>query len=683
MTYLLVPFVLCSLITILAADENPLVFKNLDVFELEYASDPRISPDGKTIVYVRNGMDIMKDRSFGRLWTVDSDGIQNRKLTNRETNESSPRWSPSGDRIAFISTAEHGSEIYVLWTDTLQLTKITELDGYPSALSWSPDGTQIAFSMKVAGKKNELVKAPKKPKGAQWADTPRVTTLLKHERDGSGYISPGYAHLFVVPAEGNTAQQVSSGSFHHRDTPQWSPDGSALFFSTNRNEDWEFEFRNSEIYRLDLGSGEIAALTDRNGPDHSPRVSPDGTTIAYLGYEDKVQAYQVTKLNLMDTDGSNKRELSFDLDRNLSALSWSKDGQGLYFQYEDQGDTKIGYADLQGRFTTVAEGLGGTSIGRPYGGGSYTQSKDGTLAFTFCTAYHPAEVAVASIKNASQSLTDLNSDILRYRDLGEVEEIRYRSTFDELPIQGWVVKPPDFEEDKQYPLLVEIHGGPISNYGDRFSAEMQLYASAGYVVFYPNFRGSTGYGEAFGNLLYNNYPGDDYQDIIDGVDQLITAGYIDREQLYVTGGSAGGIMTAWIIGKNHRFRAASVVKPVMNWISKTLTADNYYGYANYRIPGQPWENFEAYWKFSPISLVGNVETPTLVMVGMEDLRTPISEAKQLYHALKLRRIPTVYVEIPGAYHNIARRPSQLISKIDHNLAWFKKHSGKEDEEEEN
>ena len=385
----------------------------------------------------------------------------------------------------------------------------------------------------------------------------------------------------------------------------------------------------------------------------------------------------------MDTDGSNKRELSFDLDRNLSALSWSKDGQGLYFQYEDQGDTKIGYADLQGRFTTVAEGLGGTSIGRPYGGGSYTQSKDGTLAFTFCTAYHPAEVAVASIKNASQSLTDLNGDILRHRDLGEVEEIRYRSTFDELPIQGWVVKPPDFEEDKQYPLLVEIHGGPISNYGVRFSAEIQLYASAGYVVFYPNFRGSTGYGEAFGNLLYNNYPGDDYQDIIDGVDQLITAGYIDQEQLYVTGGSAGGIMTAWIIGKNHRFRAASVVKPVMNWISKTLTADNYYGYANYRIPGQPWENFEAYWKFSPISLVGNVETPTMVMVGMEDLRTPISEAKQLYHALKIRRIPTVYVEIPGAYHNIARRPSQLITKIDHNLAWFKKHSGKEDEEEEN
>ena len=246
-----------------------------------------------------------------------------------------------------------------------------------------------------------------------------------------------------------------------------------------------------------------------------------------------------------------------------------------------------------------------------------------------------------------------------------------------------MVKPPDFEEDKQYPLLVEIHGGPISNYGDRFSAEIQLYASAGYVGFYPNFRGSTGYGEDFGNLLYNNYPCDDYQDIIDGVDHLITAGYIDQEQLYVTGGSAGGIMTAWIIGKNHRFRAASVVKPVMNWISKTLTADNYYGYANYRIPGQPWENFEAYWKFSPISLVGNVETPTMVMVGMEDLRTPISEAKQLYHALKLRRIPTVYVEIPGAYHNIARRPSQLITKIDHNLAWFKKHSGKEDEEEEN
>jgi dipeptidyl aminopeptidase/acylaminoacyl peptidase len=656
----------------LAQADKP-TFKNLDVFELEYASDPQISPDGNTIVYVRRGMDIMTDKSFGRLWILNADGSDHRKLTSRDVSESRPTWSPSGDRIAFVSSTENGSEIYVLWVDTNQLARITQLDGSPSGLSWSPDGSEIAFSLKVQGKKDELVKPPKKPKDAKWAEAPRVTTLLKHERDGSGYISPGFSHFFVVPAEGSTARQVSSGDYHHSGTPQWSPDGKSLVFSGNRNENWEFEFRNSEIYKLDLETGSIEALTDRNGPDQSPAISPDGKQIAYIGFEDKIQTYQINRLFLMDLDGSNQRELELKLDRSISNPTWAKDSNGIYFQYDNHGNTKISFVNLNGKVEKLADNLGGTGIGRPYGGGSYSVSDSGSIAFTYCTPYHPADVAITAKRKFSAILTALNTDLLDHRELGKVEEVWYTSTFDQRALQGWIVKPPAFDSLKKYPLMVEIHGGPVSNYGDRFSAEMQLSAAAGYVVFYPNFRGSTGYGEEFGNLLYNNYPGDDYQDIMDGVDVLIEKGYIDKDQLFVTGGSAGGIMTAWIIGKNHRFKAASVVKPVMNWISKTLTADNYYGYANYRIPGQPWENFEDYWKFSPISLVGNVETPTLVMVGMEDLRTPISEAKQLYHALKLRKIPTAFVEIPGSYHNIANRPSQLITKVEHTLAWFEKY----------
>jgi len=260
--------------------------------------------------------------------------------------------------------------------------------------------------------------------------------------------------------------------------------------------------------------------------------------------------------------------------------------------------------------------------------------------------------------------------IRTWRDLGEVEEFWYKSSVDGRDVQGWTIKPPGYDASKTYPLIVENHGGPISNYGARFSPELQLYAAAGYLVFYPNPRGSTGYGEEFGNLLYNNYPGDDYQDVMDGVDALIKAGVTAEDRLYVTGGSAGGIMTAWIIGKNNRFQAAAVVKPIMNWVSKTLTADNYYMYANYRYPGQPWENIETYMKFSPVTLVGNIETPTMVMVGMADMRTPLSESKQLYSALKIRGIDTALVEIPDAPHNIAGRPSQLITKIDHILAWF-------------
>jgi len=240
-----------------------------------------------------------------------------------------------------------------------------------------------------------------------------------------------------------------------------------------------------------------------------------------------------------------------------------------------------------------------------------------------------------------------------------------------------VVYPPNYDSNKKYPFLVENHGGPILNYGDRFSAEIQLYAAAGYVVFYPNPRGSTSYGEEFGNLLYNNYPGNDYTDVMDGVDHCIAKGIAHEDQLFVTGGSAGGIMSAWMIGKNDRFEAAVVAKPVMNWISKTLVADNYFAYKDYRYPGFPWENFESYWKFSPISLVGNIETPTMVMVGMNDLRTPPSEAKQLYHALKLRKIETVLVEIPDASHGIASRPSNLIAKVAHTLAWLNKYKREE------
>ncbi|MCZ6673455.1 MAG: S9 family peptidase [Verrucomicrobia bacterium] len=657
---------------LLAQTDKP-VFKNLDVFELEYANDPRISPDGNTIVYVRRGMDIMTDKSFGRLWILNKHGTGHRKLTSREVNESHPRWSPSGDRIAFVSSTDNGSEIYVLWTDSGQLAKITQLDGSPSGLSWSPDGKWIAFSLKIQEKHAELVKPPKKPKDAKWAEAPRVTTLLKHEQDGSGHISPGFHHYFIVPADGATPRQVSSGEFHHRGASQWTPDGKSLVFSSNRNENWEFEFRNSEIYKLDLADGSIKALTDRNGPDFSPAISPNGKQIAYLGYDDKIQTYQINRLYLMNLDGSGKRELELNLDRSVSNPNWDAEGNGIYFQYDNHGNTKIGYFSLNGNVEKVVDNLGGTTVGRPYGGGSYTLSKNGTIAFTYCTPYHPADVAIVKKGGQSNILTRLNNDLLNHRELGQVEEVWYTSSFDQRSLQGWIVKPPKFDASTKYPLMVEIHGGPVSNYGDRFSAEMQLSAAAGYVVFYPNPRGSTGYGEAFGNLLYNNYPGDDYQDIMDGVDAMIDKGYIDEDHLFVTGGSAGGIMTAWIIGKNNRFKAASVVKPVMNWISKTLTADNYYGYANYRYPGQLWENFEGYWKFSPISLVGNVETPTLVMVGMSDMRTPISEAKQLYHALKLRKIPTAFVEIPGSYHNIANRPSQLITKVEHTLAWFEKY----------
>jgi dipeptidyl aminopeptidase/acylaminoacyl peptidase len=487
----------------------------------------------------------------------------------------------------------------------------------------------------------------------------------------------GFSHIFIVPANGGTSRQITTGNYHHRSSLSWGKQGKMIYFSSNRSENWEYDFRNSEIYSVDIQNHEIKALTDRNGPDHNAVVSPNGQKIAFVSYEDKVQTYQLRKLYTMNMDGSNKELISGKLDRSISDILWNRNSDELYISYDDNGNTKISIINTSGAVNKIVDNLGGTSLGRPYPGGSFSMSNDGVIAFTHSTPDHPSEVAIYKKGSSIRLITDLNSDLLDYRELGKVEEVWYKSTFDQRDIQGWIVYPPSYESGKKYPMMVENHGGPILNYGDRFSAEIQLYAAKGYIVFYPNPRGSTSYGGEFGNLLYNNYPGQDYNDVMDGVDHLIKMGIAHEDQLYVTGGSAGGIMTAWIIGKNNRFEAAVVAKPVMNWISKTLVADNYYGYANSRYPGQPWENFETYWKFSPISLVGNIETPTMVMVGMNDLRTPPSEAKQLYHALKLRKIETVLVEIPGASHGIASRPSQLITKVAHTIAWFEKYREEE------
>ena len=661
---------LLSFQTMIKAQLNP-PFTSMDVFQLEWVTNPQISPDGNWVVYQRGGMDIMNDQRQSRLWMIKTDGTNHQKLTSNDVNESNPVWSPDGQKMAFSSSTEHGSELFVYWLKTGKVARLSQLENSPSRVSWSPDGKCLAFSMKVPSQELSLVSPPKKPKGANWADPPKITTRFKHESDGSGYISPGFNHLFVIPAEGGTPRQMTKGNLNHRGTPQWSSDGGHLLISSNLKKDWEYDFRNSEIYKISVESGEVRALTNRNGPDRDFAISPNGQQIAYIGFDDKMQTYQVSRLYVMDIDGSNKKEVKTNLDRSISSPIWEASGRGIYFMYDDKGNTKIGYTDLSGKHKVVAHNLGGTGIGRPYGGGSFSVSKNGKIVYTHTTPNHPSELAFVKKGDSKERLImSLNNDLLKYRSLGKVEEVWYKSTFDKRDIQGWIVYPPNFDAKKKYPLLVENHGGPISNYGDRFSPEIQLYATAGYVVFYPNPRGSTSYGEEFGNLLYHNYPGEDYQDVMDGVDVLLQKSFLTEDSLFVTGGSAGGIMTAWMIGKNNRFRAAAVIKPVMNWISKTLTADNYYGYANSRYPGQPWENMDTYMKFSPISLVGNIQTPTLVMVGTSDLRTPLSEAKQLYHALKIRRIETALVEVPGAPHFISRRPSQLITKIEHILAWF-------------
>jgi acylaminoacyl-peptidase len=297
----------------------------------------------------------------------------------------------------------------------------------------------------------------------------------------------------------------------------------------------------------------------------------------------------------------------------------------------------------------------------------------GRVAYTRGTPYRAADVAVVGHDGKAKILTDLGANLLDHRNLGKVEELTWKSSADQRDVHGWLVYPPNFDAKKKYPLLLEIHGGPFAAYGPHFAPETQLYAAQGYLVLYANPRGSTSYGAEFANLIHHNYPSQDFDDLMSGVDTVIARGAVDADNLFVTGGSGGGVLTAWIVGHTERFRAAVVAKPVINWFSFVLTSDSDPYFVDYWFAGMPWDNVEQYAKRSPISYVGKVKTPTMLIVGESDYRTPISEAEQFYEALKLRRIDTVLVRIPGASHEINTRPSNMLAQVLNTSAWFERH----------
>jgi len=658
------------------AGQKP-VFEPLDVFALSWVADPEISPDGRRIAFVRMRMDIRSDRPRGAIWLIDADGAHAEPLSSA-SDTSAPRWSPDGERIAYVGRAENDApQLFVYWTRSHVTTAITHLTETPASLAWSPDGRWIAFTSPVPMERKPLkVELPEAPKEAHWAAPPNLIDRMVFRVDGEGYLPNMYRQVFIVAADGGPARQVTHGDFDHADTPSWSADARSLFISANRHEDADFRPLDTEVYRIDLADDSIHALTDRRGPDDNPVVSPDGRLIAYLGFDDQVQGHQNVELYVMDADGRHPRSISGALDRDVVRARWRADGKALFVLYEDHGTLKLASIALTGAQQLLASDIGGGDVTRPYTEGSFSVAKDGRFAYTLGSPYAPPALATGTRAGEARTLLAASENLLAARTLAHLEPIHFESSFDHAPVEGWILTPPGFDPHKRYPLVLEIHGGPFASYGPTFAAELELYAAAGYVVLYVNPRGSTGYGQQFANAIHHDYPGHDFDDLMSGVDALIARGYVDPQRLFVTGGSGGGVLSAWIVGHTDRFRAAVVVKPVINWTSFVLTADLTSFFYKYGFAALPWEDLDTYWKHSPLAYAAHVTTPTMLMTGEVDYRTPSSEAEQFYEALKLRKVDTALVRVPGASHDISARPSLLIAKVNYILAWFAAHDVK-------
>jgi dipeptidyl aminopeptidase/acylaminoacyl peptidase len=656
---------------IAAASVPERAFGGGDLFRLEGATDPQVSPDGTRIAYVRLANDVMSDSAVPAIWLVDIASGRQRPLVTGAGAQFSPRWSPDGRRLAYVAAGDGGAALHVLWLDGNADARITNLPDGPGAITWSPDGRSIAFTMRVPGEPPKLGEAPQKPEGAKWADDLEVIDKVTYRADDEGYRKPGYTHLFVISAEGGAARQLTFGDFDDDGPLSWTPDGRSILFSANRSKDWEREPLNSEVMVLDISSGALAPLTKRYGPDQAPQVSPDGRMIAYLGFDDVHRSYEVSQLYVMNRDGSGAHSLTAKLDRSIENAVWQ--GGSLIVSYDDHGARKIARVGLDGSVRELASGLsGGGELDRPYTAGSFAVSPGGVIAYTANGADRPADLWVAG-KGAPRRLTDLNATWLAHKALASVTPLAVTAP-DGKPIDAWLATPPGRHNGERVPLVLEIHGGPNSAYGPTFSTDVQLYAAHGYAVLTVNPRGSTSYGSAFANLIDRAYPGQDYDDLMAAVDAAIGAGIADPANLFVTGGSGGGALTAWIVGKTHRFRAAATQKPVINWVSEALTMDATPFTSRYWFDKRPWEDPMSYWNRSPLSLVGNVTTPTLVVVGSQDYRTPVSEAEQYYAALQIRGVPTMLVKVPGAsHHGLAGRPSQSAAKAAAILAWFDKY----------
>lgn len=643
--------------------------------DLQQVGDPKISPDGRQVIYTRRWINVLEDKWESALWIMSSDGSRDRFLVKG----ANAVWSPDGSRIAYLAEGEpKGTQIFVKWMDTESAgTQITRLLEPPADVKWSPDGKWLGFSQFVAKKTPWEISLPAPPAGAKWTDGPRIVQQLHFRQDRRGFTDAGYRHMFVVSTDGGTPRQITSGDwsvgarFDVLDGPvgwSWSRDGRSMVVEGMDDSTADLNYRNSNLYLVDIASGGVRRLTAQNGVWTSPTVSPDGRRVAFTGYPATKASYQASEIYLMNLDGSGVQKIT-SLDRDPENLMWSADGSGLYFQIDDHGTYNIDFVSAGGGVRRLTTGNHVLTLG--------SVSKSGVAVGTRSSYHSPPDIVRMNLRatpSEPAQLTAVNADMLGHIKLGAVEKFTYSSTGGSR-IEGWIVKPPGFDPARKYPLIMEIHGGPHGAYTSGFSFSFQNFAANGFVVLYTNPRGSTGYGTTFANAIERAYPGVDYEDLMAGVDTIVGRGYVDTRSMFVGGCSGGGVLSSWVIGHTQRFAAAAVRCPVIDWMSMAGETDiPLFTYNFFDAPF--WEKPEQWLKESPLMYVGHVTTPTLIMTGELDRRTPIPQSEEFYAALKMRGVPATLLRFEGEYHGTGSKPSNFMRTQLYMMSWYKRWAGR-------
>jgi dipeptidyl aminopeptidase/acylaminoacyl peptidase len=645
-----------------------------DYLDFEEVSDPQISPDGQQIIYTRTWVDRQKDEQASAVWIVNADGSRNRFLVEG----SDARWSPDGKRILYLAADENDKpQIFVRWMDSQPgTTQITRIEHPPHAPKWSPDGSRIAFVAIVPAEETWEIDMPAAPEGVEWTEPPRIVRRLHYRQDRVGYTDPGFSHLFVVSADSGTPRQITHGQWHvgaqfdglfFGAGFDWMPDGRTIVFDGLNDVESDLVYRRSQVYAVDTETEKLKQLTRDEGYWSQPAVSSDGEHIAFTGYPASEATYSMPRLYVMANDGSELRLLTGNFDRSPDTLIWAENGRGVYFTAQDRGYSNVFYTSLGGETRNVTSGKSVTRLV------SASESRD-DAAVIRQTYTDPGNVYYMALDGDEDPLrlTSVNSDLLYGKELGEQEEIQYESG-DGTEAHGWLVKPPGFSPERKYPLILEIHGGPFAQYYGRFDFRYQVFASNGFVVLFTNPRGSTGYGEAFSQAIDHAYPSVDYDDLMAGVDVVVDMGFIDTDRLYVGGCSGGGVLSSWVIGHTDRFAAAAVRCPVTNWISMAGESDiPYFTHSFFAKPF--WEDPTDWLRHSSVMYVDNVTTPTLVMTGIEDLRTPMPQSEEYYAALKMRGVPSKLLRFHEEYHGTGAKPSNYMRTLLYMMSWYNDHT---------